>query len=184
MYTLVNEFLLSMDGLDDRSATWLLHQGVSETALHQWPGPVGVTAIETNLLGGIFDLAEHGRRAFIQPILSGPGFTDIVDLVAWYPDNPWHWWTLCYTGVPLGDDQLYAADYWQNPVMLRATPLDWLRAGGDGVCILNWKPPAQELRTVPELICETVDHGEEVLLRLSAPMMHVPPITILKKDAA
>lgn len=179
----VNEFLIAMDGLDGRAAEWLQRQGVPDIALHMWPGPVGVAPIETHPFGH-FDFAKFGRRAYIQPVLSGGAFTDIVDLVAWKPDRPNQWWTRCYSGVPLGDDQLFTAEYWQKPMMLRATPLNWLRAGGDGVCILDWKTPAPELRTVPELICETVDQGEEVLRRLSAPIMRVPPITIPKKDAA
>ena len=179
----VEEFLFAMDGLDDRSAACLRRQDVPEIAVDQWPGPVGVAAIETHPLG-IFDFAEHGRRAFIQPVLSGGEFTDIVDLIAWFPDNPGRWWTRCYSGVPLGDDQLFYAAYWEEPLTLRATPLDWLCAGGAGVCIVDWKMPAPELRSVPELMCETVEHGEAVLRRMSTPALLIPPITVPRKDAA
>jgi hypothetical protein len=183
MNVLVGEFLAAINGLDNLSRHWLIAQGVPPGIIEVSPGPVTVATIETDSLG-TFQFSESGIKAFVHPITSGGAFTDIFDLVAWRPSDPTRWWTRLYSGIPLGDDQLFHAAYWEHPVMLRATPLDWLCAGGDGVCIVDWKTPAPELRTVPELICETVDHGEEVLRCLTAPMMRIPPITILKKDAA
>jgi len=181
MRSLNNQFSPAMDGLDDRSAVWLRRQGVPEFAIDLWPGPVGVAAIETHPLG-LFDFAEHGRRAFIQPVLSGGKFTDIVDLIAWFSDNPGRWWTHCYSGVPLGIDQLDRAEIEGEPLLLQPTPLDWLCGGGNGIVVTDWAMSAPVLRCVPTLITEGTEHGSEVQRRL-ANVMAVPEIRVYRKVA-
>ena len=183
MSDLDEKFLLAMDGLGERTAAWLQRQGVPEITLQMWPGPVGVAAIETRPLG-LFDFAEHGRRAFIQPVLSGPAFSDILDLIAWYPDNPGRCWTRLYTGVPLGVDQLDHAEIEGEPLLLHASPLDWLRARGEGVCVLDWKISAPALRCVPVLLFEQTEFGRLAHDRLSAPSPAVPEIRIIQNQKA
>ena len=124
---LEEEFLSPMDGLDDRASAWLKQQGVPKIALDMWPGPVGVASIEAHPMG-CFEFVPDTRRAFIQPVLSGGEFTDIVDLVAWHPDQPGQCWARHYSGVPLGIDQLDRAELLGESLLLHPTPLDWLRA--------------------------------------------------------
>lgn len=182
MRSLNNQFPPAMDGLDDRSVAWLRRQGVPEIAIDLWPGPVGVAAIETHPLG-LFDFAEHGRRAFIQPVLSGGEFTDTVDLIAWYPDNPGRWWTCCYSGVPLGVDQLDRAEIEGEPLLLQPTPLNWLCGGGNGVVVTDWAMSAPALRCVPTLITEEAEHGRYIQRRLRI-ISDCPEIRVLRNEAA
>ena len=114
MIVLEEEFLTAMDQLDERAVAWLRQQGVSERALHLWPGPIGTAPIETHPTG-YFELAEDMRRAYVQPVLSGGEFTDIVDLIAWFPNQPNQWWTRLYSGCPLGADQLDKAELLGEP---------------------------------------------------------------------
>lgn len=179
MSRLVDVFLLALDDLDDGATAWLQHQGIPDIALDMWPGPVGVAAIETHPLG-IFDFAEHGHRAFIQPVLSGGEFTDIADLIAWYPDKPAHWWTHCYTGLPLGIDQLDRAEIEGFPLSIRPTPLSWLQAGGDGVVITDWAMSATALRCCRILIGKDPAHGDDIERRLRNPSGAFPEIRIMK----
>ena len=177
----VEEFLAAMDGLDDQAAACLRRQGVSEKALHLWPGPVGVARIETHPLG-IFNFAEHGHRAFIQPVLIGGEFTDIGDLIAWYPDDPARWWTRRYTGLPLGIDQLDCAEIESLPLAIRRTPLSWLQAGGDGIVVTDWAMSALALRSVPILIAEDAEHGREIQRRLTI-VAAAPEIRVTREAA-
>jgi hypothetical protein len=168
---------------DKREADWLRAQGVLPTALNAWPGPVKVAGIETHP-PGVFDLADHGRRAFIQPVLCGPQYTDLIDIIAWFPADPARWWMLNYSGEPLGVDQLDRAEIKREPLVLRRTPLDWLRVNGDGVCVLDWKMSTPALRAIPVLVCTDAEYGREVRTRLTAPPVHIPEIRVMMTEAA
>ena len=181
MIDLVLEFSSAMDGLDDRARAWLPRQGVPIAAIDAWPGPIGVAPIETHQIG-IFDFAEHGRRALIMPVLSGPQYTDLVDLIAWFPDAPDQWWSRRYFSIPLGADQLDIAVMGGNPVVLQPTPLDWLRSNGDGVVINDWVYSSPQVRAVP-IICRDEAHAADVTARLSVPQFSIPEIRIPKKAA-
>lgn len=180
---LEQEFLHAMDGLDERSSAWLKQQSVGEIALDMWPGPIGVASIEPHPMG-VFEFVEDKRRAFIQPVLCGPAFSEIVDLVAWYPDQPGTWWTRCYSGVPLGVDQLDKAEIEQEPILLKTTPLEWLRAYGNGVCVLDWKMSAHALRCVPAIKFDDTAFGRWVHDKLSQPPLRIPDIRIITQKAA
>ncbi len=181
--SLEEEFLQAMDRLDERSTACLKQHGVPDISLSMWPGPVGMASIETHPMN-CFDFVPDRRRAFVMPVLSGGAFSDIVDLTAWFPDNPGRCWTRCYSGVPLGVDQLDRAELLGDPLLLHPTPLGWLRGNGEGVCILDWKMSSPALRCVPKLICEDVEFGRFVQDRLSAPALVVPEIHILMKAVA
>ena len=183
MIDLAAEMVASMDDRDDRAIAWLRHQGVPEMALWEWPGPVGVVMIETDKMG-TFAPSESGRRAFVHPVLVGAQFSELADLIAWFPDRPDRWWTRLRTGHPLGADQLEQAEFDDAPVMLRRTPLSWLTAGGDGVCVLDWRVSRRALRAVPIIIAEDEQHGREVKRRLTEPVPALPEIRILTQRAA
>lgn len=180
---LEHEFLHAMDGFDERSSAWLKRQGVGDIALDMWPGPIGVASIETHPMG-IFEFVEDRRRAFIQPVLCGPAFSEIVDLVAWYPDQPGTWWTRCYSGVPLGADELDHAEIEGLEVLIHPTPLDWLRSEGRGVCVLDWTMSAHSLRCVPTLVFDDAATGKWAHDRLAQSALAVLNIKILTREAA
>ncbi len=62
----------------------------------------------------------------------------LVDFVAYFLDTPGTWW-LRRREIPiLGAETLSRYDFYQQPVRLFETPHDWLKARGDGICILSW----------------------------------------------
>ncbi len=65
------------------------------------------------------------------------GHDDFVDLTAIPFDAPDSWF--CRTGIAvlLGCHNLARAN--GDVVTLHQTPLDWLRDGGRGLCVLNWQ---------------------------------------------
>lgn len=100
--------------------------------------PFGIGTVE-RMADGLYQPGE-GSLHVISPVYEGG---EIIDLVAWRSNAPGNWawrtglgWALgCYMLSPRWDD---------DPVIIHATPLDWLRAGGTGMCILDWEAPEIE----------------------------------------
>ena len=122
--------------------------GQAIAALWQSQGlaPFGVATVEPRP-GGSF-LFGAGAAHIVQPVIFEG---ELVDLVAWRSLTPERW--LSRTGVAwcLGEDAL-EADHWNltkpDVPTIHATPLEWLRTGGDGFCILDWDSPEIRLRLI------------------------------------
>ncbi len=71
---------------------------------------------------------------------------NIVDLVAWYPEDPGRWWLRRGTEtLVIGVRELRIAAYFNDPIMLHETPEAWAIAVGRGVCVLNWDMDLRDL---------------------------------------
>lgn len=81
----------------------------------------------------LFEPSDNGRDAIIVPIFDDD---ELVDLVAFDPRQPEVWWCRIGTEPLLGINWLANVDP-TTPVRIFAHPLDWLRAGGAGVVILD-----------------------------------------------
>ena len=113
------------------------------TAFVAW-GSVGIAHIVPD--SHFFQFHDDGELAII--IAAHDGFVSkwqdplpdapIGDLVAFYPDNPHRFYVrrgdMWALGSGLLDDLLMRPEIW-----LFETPLDWLRAGRDGLCVLDWR---------------------------------------------
>lgn len=182
MIDLVEEFGSIASLIDDRTDAWLRREGVPEMVKWMWPGPLAVTRIETG--GDLFWPDPDGRPAIIQPVWrAGPFESDPFDLVAWRPSDPTKWWTRRYMGFPLGLDQLDIAEIMGTPLMLRRSPLSWLKSNCDGCCILDWTMSVAALRSCPVLICEDDDHAAEVVERFAVPQLSIPEIRLIRRAA-
>ena len=64
----------------------------------------------------------------------------IIDIVAFDPEKPDEWFLRTGNAWALGMDAIAEArDNWTgNRIFLSATPLDWLRAGMRGACVIDW----------------------------------------------
>ncbi|NQV94379.1 MAG: hypothetical protein HQ482_04490 [Sphingomonadales bacterium] len=92
--------------------------------------------------GGIFQ--PGGDKTYIvQPVFDSD---TMIDIVAWRTTEPQKWLWRTGAAWALNTDTI-AANSWQDePLVIDATPLDWLRGGATGLCILNWDAP--EIRTL------------------------------------
>jgi hypothetical protein len=75
---------------------------------------------------------------------------------------------------------------WEDEVRLWASPLDWLRADCDGLCILDWSAPeVLELARLPSIRCQDKLLAERLREALSRPY-RLPIITFGQelRDAA
>ena len=125
-----------------------------------------------------------GPLHLVQPVIHDG---EIIDLVAWRSLQPSKWWLRSGLGWALGQDNWTHRNPWDadEPFPVHATPLDWLRAGGDGVCIVDWTAPeVRELRIAQSLLVGTAALGKALIATLSAPS-RLPEIRAMEAaDAA
>ena len=180
---IAEDLLGTYNRLDDASRTWLHRRDVARETMLMWPGPIGVADIEVHELG-IFSFADAGRRAFVHPVRSGDSDSEIIDVIAWMPESPSRWWTLCNTGWAIGDEQLHHAEFWNEPVLLHPNPLAWLAADGVGAVVMDWSMSSSTLRSVPCIITDDSVFGREVQRRLTMPVQTCPEIRVRAGRAA
>ena len=118
--------------------------GVGREAIHR-AGGFAVTRISTG--GRLWAPEMTGTPAFILPVWNGPAPSIycgvespmLIDMIAWRPDDPTHWWfRLDGIDMVLGADNLDLAHTAGRPISLHQTPLDWLRAECRGACLLDY----------------------------------------------
>ena len=156
-------------------------------------GNVGVAEIETTA-EGIYQPAPGGRKAFIQPVygevpppkvpIIDPADPEPIDLVAWFPGEPARWWLRRGTAVLLGEIEVVCAEVYDEPIQVRRTPLDWLKAGGDGIVILADPATASLYLRAIKIVAEDVSHGLELERSLRPPVIDLPRIFVRQDLAA
>ena len=147
-----------------KSLQWLLGQGVPFDALH------GVKSAWVKFNGDTFDFdAECAGEPVLIFACEDQG--EVVDLVAWSArENILATWRS--TAFALGDlDQCFNPATWFADGMLQIhrTPLDWLKAGGDGIVILNPKLCWAYLRNVPRLAFADISLARQIKAWLLPP---------------
>ncbi|MEX2628655.1 MAG: hypothetical protein WD341_01865 [Tistlia sp.] len=121
---------------------------------------------------------EHDRR--------DGGWLSIVDLVAWRPSAPQRWWRRTGAAGVLGD--LDDARFQPRPVLhLRASPLAWVRAGGQGATVLDWRADPRDLLSgFAEIRCSSPAVAERLARRAAECARWATAITVAeaRRDAA
>ncbi len=124
----------------------------------------GVMRVQ-GLSGGLYQPDPEGVSSVIMPVVT-PEYHDgvfgeaiilrpIVDLIAFQTNAPARWLWRTGNAWALGSHLL--AGPTGEPTHIVATPLEWMNAGGDAVCLLDWSdqsPAWAYLRTVPDLIVD------------------------------
>jgi hypothetical protein len=135
--------------------------------------------------GDRFQFDPDGTGMLIQPVTDGPqaslatGVTDplLLDLLAYRPQTPDRWYLLRgETGLLLGADALILAAAQDRPLRVHRTPLSWLQAAGDGVCLLDWTRCRRTLAGVPRLIGEDAAHDAWIRQQLRADHDGLPDV--------
>lgn len=123
--------------------------------------PIGVGRIAT-LPDLQFEPSEEGKSHIILPVWEGQG---VIDLVAFNPADPNRWYRRTGLAPLLNADEISQPRWDSGVIDVWATPLDWLRAGGSGVVILDY----DDREIVRQLAqCETIitDNMTARLIRL------------------
>lgn len=133
--------------------------------------PFGVMAVD-DIGGGIF------QPGGLIPSIVQPVYDDgcLVDLIAWRSTDPARWLWRTGAAWALGLDSINENSWTDKPLSIEATPLDWLRSGATGLCILDWQ--ANELRKLLRVPCLSAAPAIAHQLRgdLTKPL-HFPRIT-------
>lgn len=103
---------------------------------------------------------------------------DLIDLVAFRSGNPVNWKLRTGLGLALGLERGWEPYHWQDQVTLSLTPLDWLRNGGKGLCIVDWDAPdITMLASLPRIVCPTRESASQLRQALTRPQP-LPPIAV------
>lgn len=107
------------------------------------PPRFGFATIRVDATGTWFP-AETGRRCAILPDpplpdMDSPDWppAELADLIAFPPDRPGEWWTRTGSAI-LNAEEVDRCAFHGESLLIHPTPMDWLRAGGQGVVILDW----------------------------------------------
>ena len=116
----------------DDELRWLLHQGISDTAL--WP--ISGATVCFDLKHGTFDLDHAGERSLI---FRAEDCDEVIDLIAWQPRTgqlaSWRGQALCLGDV---DDIFNPATYFAGGALrIHETPLQWLQTEREGIVIVR-----------------------------------------------
>lgn len=133
------------------------------------------------LSDGLYEPDQDGGTAAIVPVMAMERLDTIlgqidlpclVDLIAFQTVSPARWQWRIGTGWALGAHLLTEPD--SDAVEIVATPLEWMSAGGEVVCVLDWSeqsPAWFYLRTAPELVV----NNEMLAARLAAGIERATP---------
>lgn len=160
----------------------LLALGVSPVALASLGArqlPFGALTIDVDDAGRWWPDAD-GFPAMVVPVRERG---DDIDIIAFRTDAPARWWWRIGCASMLGADLLDGTFFPGDRLRVVSTPIGWIAAGGDAVCILDWSCPDYELsplRDRDELLCDNPMLAARLRRRLSQPR-RLPLITCQKE---
>ena len=168
---------MMLDLPNELEAQWLLSQGVSNRAMLQ---PETIRAGSVRFLdGGAFEFAEDGDRALVFRVVE---FGDEVDRVAWSrKQNKLATWR--GVAFALGQEAIWnpATHFMDGVLEVHRTPLDWLMADREGICVVQPRLAYSQLGHVERLLCPDEAHARELERWLQPPK---PRAEILVEVAA
>lgn len=150
--------------------------GVRPEAFADFPTyPFGVARAEP-IGGGLYQPSEAGLPSLVLPVLDEG---ELVDLVAFRATDPGGWMQRRGVGWCLGIESGVGWHCWRDTIQLHATPLDWLRADGEGLCITDWAA-TYDIRTLDVLphIVTTSQAIADTLQRAMTLPRRLPTISV------
>jgi hypothetical protein len=115
------------------------------------------------------------REPITGPLIEWSG--EIVDVVGWQAEQPGAWWRLHRAANMLGSDELTRACGDARPARLCDSPLDWLQANCDPLCVLDWW---QDWSGMAFMATAVVAQSPDLAMQLR---QHVPAIDIFTASA-
>ncbi|MFD1610824.1 hypothetical protein ACFSCW_03300 [Sphingomonas tabacisoli] len=124
-----------------------------------------IAVAEVEEVSGFYAPIEGAPLHFITPVrVAG----ELIDLIAWRPARPDKWLLRTGAAWALGED--HAIGDWDGALDLHARPLDWLRAAGSGLCVLDWNAAdVRQLANVQTVRVSNPAVGRTLITALSRP---------------
>ena len=130
----------------------------------------GVNIVLWSLMHGRLGIEPLGLsangQAFVQPAIA---YGEMVDLISWRPADPATWHLRRGLAVILGEEQADRAALFDEPLTMHATPLAWLRAFGEGACVVDWDYHLPFHLSARRLLVDDQDLGDRLSRALRAP---------------
>ena len=194
---LLAEFEAAVTGCTDADHDALAALGVSDWTIVRTPlDVIGAAQVRAGS-DGLFDFVEEGgRRAWVLPTNLAGSYraAEIEDLIAIDQRPPHHWRLRLGIAEILGGHEIERRVFGSGryvhsdlrrgptdePLRIWRTPLAWLQAGAEGVCVLQWTVGAvADLSGIwTPLVAEDLAHGREIKARLTEPMPPLPTIMV------
>jgi hypothetical protein len=169
--------IIPLDYPTEAEIGWLFDQGVSDTAMLE-SAPIRAANVEFYPSSRNFDFVKEGERALI--------FTEDHDLIAWQPKrNVLASW--CAVAFALNENAIWnPASYFMGTALrVHCTPLDWLRAEREGICIAQPRLTYAFLRHARTLAIADPIYAQQVKRWLRPPKSEVKIfIEVQKEDVA
>ena len=111
--------------------------GISDSAIFAEPLMIGVAKVQT-FPSGFYEPNDDGDNALIvaEGWPASPIWDTLDDLIAFKPQDPGCWWRRRGEVQFLGAYNIRAEPVF--PLTVHQTPLSWLQAGAEGLCIVDW----------------------------------------------
>ena len=137
MIDLAAEFALAIDGVTPLLVDRLQRMGIPNKIIYGPRHHVGAAWITTASVG-LFEFHDDGELALIVPegVPEWPGWAEVHDLIGFKLDSPDRWWRRRGDVDLLGTSNI--SPWRLSPLTIHETPLSWLQAGADGICVINW----------------------------------------------
>lgn len=154
----------------------LVRLGIPADAL---ASPTPVRASYVHFSQSQFEFDHHSQREEGEPanlVLSRNGWGEAIDLVAWCPSTG-RLATWLGRAWALGEETIYQPRLTEHSALpVWRSPVGWLRAGRQGICLVRVKAAAHHLCDGGPLLAEDAAHGEELrqLLTRPAPRILIP----------
>lgn len=155
--------LINMLAIDELSVSGLRQHGVCPAAVADQDVAIGALRVRFDDQAELFTQDDDGTPAIV---IVPPSDNPTDDVVAFDPSTPERF--ACFTGrmFALGDHRIdNPASYFAvGALPLYRTPLDWLRAECQGVCLVDRRPAAirARLAAVARVIVGDFEHGREL----------------------
>lgn len=152
---------LSLPMPDRSDLAFLWEAGVSARTLSAHGTMTKAASVEA-LPGGRFEFTGSGDNyMFINAVRAFTG--EILDMVAWSP-SPLTKLRLMGRAFALGEAaiDMGATYFGSGALQVWRSPLDWLRAEGRGIVIVDRSGVYERLRDVPSIAGEDLEHGRQL----------------------
>ena len=130
--------------------------------------------------GGLYVPGE-GELHLVLPIFENG---ELIDLCAFQSRDHTNWLLRIGCGWALGLEGGFEGHTWADTVPLAVSPLEWLRNGAQGLCVVDWDAPEIfYLTELPHIVCSNEKLAERLLVALTRPQ-RFPLISIRESRLA
>ncbi len=191
--------LSAVPGNDDEPiGRWLARRGLTANR-RDLVGGVGVMRAVLTDSTGTFEPNSDGERVIVCPVWDGRAcepdcvqlhLSEFVDMIAWRPEAPERLYRRLDVGAVLGSYGVTLAASVGYPLRLFRAAESFIRYGGElhgATCAAVLLDPAHAWRllsSVPQLITDDIEHGEELQRLLTGQRPRLPRLTVQIENAA